>query len=396
MIRLGKRWTPSSPHFVQGGPLAWVLASVALATTAFGVASAATWSHASSVARPASKGQSPAPDAWVARLSAGAPAGAQTLTAEPVMVTHPVAATPALVSALAANGIPQVALNAYRVAAARIDLALPDCHIDWSLIAAIGRVESDHGQFAGAALQADGTSLPPIIGPALDGRGFAYIADTDQGLYDGDTTYDRAVGPMQFIPSTWSSYSVDGNADGTATPLDINDATLGAAHYLCIAGGDLSSEAGQARAVLAYNHSDAYVAEVLALAQGYANGTQVDAPLIGSTSGPVAAPNGDYQAPAAPGPAPAAYPSARTARPGPAAKPGTASKPARPVAPAPAAPRTGATPAPSQPRQPAPLPKLPASPAPGPTVAPPIVIGPGLPSGTPTPTCLLPPICLTS
>ena len=71
------------------------------------MASAATWSHASSVARPATKGQSPAPDAWVARLSTGAPAGAQTLTAEPVMVTNPVAATPALVSALAANGIPQ-------------------------------------------------------------------------------------------------------------------------------------------------------------------------------------------------------------------------------------------------------------------------------------------------
>ncbi len=307
------------------------------------------------------------------------------------MVAHPVSATPALVSALAANGIPQVALNAYRVAAARIDTALPGCHIDWSLIAAIGRVESDHGQFAGATLQGDGTSTPPIIGPALDGRAFAYIADTDQGLYDGDSTYDRAVGPMQFIPSTWSSYSVDGNADGTATPMDINDATLGAAHYLCLAGGDLSAGPGQARAVLAYNHSDAYVAEVLALARGYADGTQVDAPLVGSISAPIDAPTGDYQAPAAPGPAPATSPSGSSSRPRATASRRPATQPTQQTAP-----RSAVPAAPAQPRQPAPAASSSPKPVPVPVlpVAPSVSTGPVPPASTPTPTCLLPPLCL--
>ena len=208
-------------------------------------------------------------------------------------------------------------MNAYRVAAARINASLPACGIDWSLVAAIGRVESDHGQFGGATLGPDGTSAPKIIGPALNGQGFAFIHDTDHGVYDGDPVYDRAVGPMQFIPSTWVSYAVDGNGDGTASPFDINDAALAAAHYLCVAGGDLRSAAGQQRAVLAYNDSNAYLAEVLALARGYATGTQVDAPLVGSTSAAVPAPTGDYLAPAAPGPAPAAAPSSGH-QPGPA------------------------------------------------------------------------------
>lgn len=404
-MRVSRRLTglaASSRRLAAAGTMTRVLAPVALVTTALGVTSAAAWSphsgthdarQATATARPALNRQPPT--GWVARLSAGAPAGVLTLTAEPVMVAHPVAATPALISGLAANGIPQVALNAYRVAAARIDQSLPGCRIAWSLIAAIGRVESDHGRFAGATLRPDGTSAPPIIGPALNGRGFAYIADTDHGVFDGDTVYDRAVGPMQFIPSTWASYAVDGNGNGTATPLDVNDAALAAAHYLCIAGGDLSTSAGQSRAVLAYNHSDAYLAEVLALAHGYATGTQTDAPLVGSTSGPVAAPTGDYQAPAAPGRAPAAYPARSASRSG---SPTRRQPPARsarnpdstsagaPAQPAPAA----STPAGPASRAPA----APALPAPVPTLSlPAVTASPGLPVATPSPTCLLPPLC---
>ena len=74
--------------------------------------------------------------------------------------------------------------------------------------AGIGRVESNHGRFGGAVLQPDGSAVPKIIGPALNGVGFAYIADTDHGVWDTDTVYDRAVGPMQFIPGTWRSYGI--------------------------------------------------------------------------------------------------------------------------------------------------------------------------------------------
>jgi membrane-bound lytic murein transglycosylase B len=241
----------------------------------------------------------------IQQLSAGAPAGALTLTAMPVQVARTQPAGPPEITGLAANGIPNVALNAYRVAAARMANADPGCGIDWSLLAGIGRVESNHGRFGGASLNPDGSTTPKIIGPPLDGGQFAYIGDTDGGTWDGDSRYDRAVGPMQFIPSTWRAYAVDGDGNGTTDPTNINDAALGAAHYLCVAGGDLRTSAGQHRAVMAYNHSDSYVAEVLALAAAYAAGIPVAdlPPLVGNTSGGIPAPSGYWAAPAAPGPA---------------------------------------------------------------------------------------------
>jgi len=357
------RWASTGRFLAAHRRLTPVIAPVLALTPVAGVAAASTWpAHPRSLGpRPTAAvfagqaaqaaqvaGSAAGLGSWVSRLSAGAPAGAVTLTATPALFARPAPATSAVIAGLAADGIPKVALNAYRVAAARINASLPACGIDWSLVAAIGRVESDHGQFGGATLGPDGTSAPKIIGPALNGQGFAFIHDTDHGGYDGDPVYDRAVGPMQFIPSTWVSYAVDGNGDGTASPFDINDAALAAAHYLCVAGGDLHSAAGQQRAVLAYNDSSAYLAEVLALARGYATGTQVDAPLVGSTSAAVPAPTGDYLAPAAPGPAPAAAPSsghqpapapaqqqratqaAAAGAAGPAPRPATASRPRPP------------------------------------------------------------------
>jgi hypothetical protein len=175
-------------------------------------------------------------------------------------------------SALAADGIPMTALQAYRKAAQR-ELALdPKCGLSWPLLAGIGRVESDHGRFAGAVLHTDGVSTPHIIGIPLDGHGTARILDTDRGRLDGDRVYDRAVGSMQFIPSTWSGYRVDGNGDGVIDPFNIFDAAAASANYLCKAGGDLTTLAGQTRAVRAYNNSDAYIALVLQLEGAYARG----------------------------------------------------------------------------------------------------------------------------
>jgi membrane-bound lytic murein transglycosylase B len=203
----------------------------------------------------------------------------------PVHAATPAPAGRAVVAALAANGIPNVALNAYRVAAARVDHAGPGCGLGWPLLAAIGRVESDNGRYGGAVFNADGTTTPKIIGPALDGVHYDYIPAPSDGLaLDGDATYAHALGPMQFIPQTWSAYGADADGDGVASVFDINDAALGAARYLCAAGGDLRTAAGRRAAVLAYNHSDQYVAQVLALANAYRRGIPVTGIPVGDTT----------------------------------------------------------------------------------------------------------------
>ncbi len=195
--------------------------------------------------------------------------------------TAPLPAGPAVTS-LAADGIPTVALDAYRRAAAESVTRYPGCGLPWPLLAAIGRVESDHGRFADSQLYANGTSAPRIVGIPLNGVGTALIRDTDGGRLDGDKVYDRAVGPMQFIPSTWAHWGVDGNGDGVIDPSNIYDAATAAANYLCAAGGNLQTAAGQIRAVLSYNDSDAYLSTVLALEKVYAAGAPgVSIPVTG-------------------------------------------------------------------------------------------------------------------
>ena len=168
------------------------------------------------------------------------------------------------------GSVPTRAWAAYDRAAVVIGAADPTCHLSWALIAAIGDVESDHGRFGGRLMTVDGVVHPALYGPRLDGTsGFSTIDDTDAGRLDGDPEFDRAVGPMQFIPSTWMVVGVDGDADGSRDPQDIDDAALATAVYLCGGRDDLSSMAGQRRAVFRYNHSSAYVDLVLRLMNGY-------------------------------------------------------------------------------------------------------------------------------
>ena len=118
-------------------------------------------------------------------------------------------------------------------------------------------------------LGVDGRPEPPIRGPALDGNGVAAIPDTDGGSWDGDTVWDRAVGPMQFIPDTWSRWGVDADGDGRADPNQIDDAALAAGRYLC-ASGEMRSVEGWRGAVFSYNHLDSYVDAVADAANRYA------------------------------------------------------------------------------------------------------------------------------
>jgi len=179
--------------------------------------------------------------------------------------------TPAVAGPSVVDDVPAPALRAYRFAVSVLDRTDPACGLGWSLLAAIGDVESDHGRYGGSVLLADGTSSPPLLGPRLDGDGeVAAIADTDDGSLDGDQRWVRAVGPMQFIPSTWAVVGSDADGDDVRDPGDIDDAALSAAAYLCAGRGDLSTLEGQLTAVLRYNPSRAYVDLVLRLAAAYA------------------------------------------------------------------------------------------------------------------------------
>nr|WP_026360791.1 murein transglycosylase [Amycolatopsis nigrescens] len=148
----------------------------------------------------------------------------------------------------------------------------PSCKLSWVTVAGIGRVESRHGNFGGAQVGVDGRVTRPIIGPVLDGSpGVRAIKDTDGGKLDGDVTWDHAVGPLQFLPSTWQRWSVRAGADGAAPdPQNIDDAALAAGRYLCSRGGDLSTPDGWWDAVLTYNQSVSYGQEVFSGADAYA------------------------------------------------------------------------------------------------------------------------------
>jgi membrane-bound lytic murein transglycosylase B len=175
-----------------------------------------------------------------------------------------------LIRAATQTGIPARALQAYVAAAVRANDAAPACGIGWNTVAAVGSVESGHGTYGGSSLNTAGQATGAIVGPSLNGGGFAAIPDTDAGGLDGDALWDHAVGPMQFIPSTWKIAGRDGNGDGTADPFNIDDAALSAATYLCAHGRDLSTAQGWTDAVYAYNQSDAYIHHVRSQATAYA------------------------------------------------------------------------------------------------------------------------------
>jgi membrane-bound lytic murein transglycosylase B len=104
--------------------------------------------------------------------------------------------------------------------------------MSWTLLAAVGQVESGHG------------------------------ANTNE-------SYAGAQGPMQFMPATFATYGVDGDGDGDRDIRDPVDAVYSAANYLC-ANGAGRDDASLARAIWHYNHADWYVSLVLKLAGQYA------------------------------------------------------------------------------------------------------------------------------
>ncbi|GAB3200523.1 lytic murein transglycosylase [Nocardioides hungaricus] len=206
-------------------------------------------------------------------LQAPAPSPQAGREVRPGRPVGPAQVDPQWVADTAAKaGIPAPAVRAY----ANAQLNEPrGCDVGWTTLAGIGWVESQHGTLGGRTLGDDGRSSTPILGPALDGTGgFAAIPATPESTaVTGDPEWDRAVGPLQFISSTWATWGADGDRDGTADPNDLDDAAYAAARYLCADGNDLTTGAGWADAVLSYNHDRSYVDDVYAAARAYADRT---------------------------------------------------------------------------------------------------------------------------
>lgn len=245
----------------------------------------------------------------------------------------PTVGTPAATGTTEA-GIPATVLDAYKQAAASLQSSKPGCNLPWELLAAIGKVES--GQARGGRVDADGNTIGRILGPKLNGVGFAHISDTDGGAYDGDSVYDRAVGPMQFIPSTWEWAGRDGNDDGKKDPNNIYDAALAAGHYLCRFGWDLSTQSDLNSAILSYNNSQDYLNTVLSWLEYYRKGTHE----IPDGTGSIPDNRSDDDSSANPSPSPT-----DPSTPSPPSTPSTPSTPTTPSTPS--TPSTPGTPTPT-------------------------------------------------
>ena len=164
----------------------------------------------------------------VSQVKAITGSASHVISLQPTKATKASAAGQLPVDTSVSSSRPTTYLELYKASAARYCPGL-----SWTVLAAIGEVESGNGT---------------NVGPSSAG----------------------ALGPMQFLPSTWKAVGIDGFGD-TGTPNIMNpyDAVPSAAEMLCGAG---AAKGGQSlyNAIFSYNHADWYVDEVLAIAREYA------------------------------------------------------------------------------------------------------------------------------
>lgn len=164
---------------------------------------------------------------------AAAPAAAPAPQAAPPVVARPLAAPPAGLR------IPAKAMAAYRKAQQIMATADPDCGVSWNLLAGIGRIES------------------------------AAVGETSAVR----AVHSRSTAPTKFATATWSRFASDGDGDGAFDPENPFDATLATARHLCSGGTDFRNQSKTLKALLRYNDSMAFAANVLGWAAAYATGT---------------------------------------------------------------------------------------------------------------------------
>lgn len=176
---------------------------------------------------------------------------------------------------------PTEVVMAYQRAATVINAAAP-CNLDWMVLAALGKLASNHGQ-------------GPAVGRPLNGRaGRSRVSDTDAGALDGNPRWDAPVGPMGLLPEVWSRVAVDADGDSVRDVNDIHDATLGVAVLLCAGGADLSDAEALGAALRGYDASPGFPRSVRRLVAGYqAEAVEMSAAALAlarTTTVPVATP----------------------------------------------------------------------------------------------------------
>jgi hypothetical protein len=190
-----------------------------------------------------------------ALLSAPTPRPRSAGFDDPVVVAGP--DDPVLVGAAAsaaATDIPPAALVAYQRASQVLLATDPSCRIPWSLLAAIGAVESGHGRAARSGHAAGGRVVP----------------DTDHGSLDGSAARDRPLGPFRLLPDVWRAVAVDGDGDGLRRAQDIDDAAVAMAARLCDVTRALEQQSQVRRALDVLGANRGYITAVLGVQARYA------------------------------------------------------------------------------------------------------------------------------
>ena len=157
----------------------------------------------------------------------------------------------------------------------------------WQLLAGVGAVESGHGTSGGATVDPQSGEVTPwIFGVPLDGSpGIQRLPIGDWlGWFGLAGPWQQAVGPMQFLAGTFTTWAVDAEGNGVASPHDIDDAVATAANYLC--GGREVAMTDERAALRRYNNDGAYVDRVLALADEIGAGFGAGGPIVCPVAGP--------------------------------------------------------------------------------------------------------------
>ena len=138
------------------------------------------------------------------------------------------------------------------------------CRVDPAVLDGVIWSVSSGGDIQGRFYRSNGELSSGLFGQLGDGSrpNHATLPDTDEGVLDGNTEWDRPVGPLQILPTTWQTYRVDGNNDGVLNPQNLWDSAATAANVLCENGAGTGG--ADEAALRVYTGSDQLAADVMA------------------------------------------------------------------------------------------------------------------------------------